>query len=69
MGVETNFLHERERDLRQALSNRKFELWYEPQRARPVRRGSLARLTRPSLVRRRVAACPLRDLRPVRAGD
>ena len=30
MGVETNFLHERERDLRQALSNRKFELWYEP---------------------------------------
>ena len=30
MGVETSFLHERERDLRQALSNRKFELWYEP---------------------------------------
>ena len=30
MGVETNLLQERERDLRHALSNRKFELWYEP---------------------------------------
>ena len=30
MGAETNSLHERERDLRQALSNRKFELLYEP---------------------------------------
>jgi diguanylate cyclase (GGDEF)-like protein/PAS domain S-box-containing protein len=30
MGSEPNLLHERERDLRQALSNRKFELWYEP---------------------------------------
>jgi diguanylate cyclase (GGDEF)-like protein/PAS domain S-box-containing protein len=30
MGVETSFLHERERDLRQALSSRQFELWYEP---------------------------------------
>jgi diguanylate cyclase (GGDEF)-like protein/PAS domain S-box-containing protein len=27
MGMETNFPHERERDLRQALSDRKFELW------------------------------------------
>lgn len=30
MGVEANLLHERERDLRQALSERQFELWYEP---------------------------------------
>jgi len=30
MGEETHFLRERERDLRQALSDRKFELWYEP---------------------------------------
>ncbi len=30
MVVETNTLQERERDLRHALSNRKFELWYEP---------------------------------------
>jgi diguanylate cyclase (GGDEF)-like protein/PAS domain S-box-containing protein len=30
MGVETNLLQERERELRHALSNRKFELWYEP---------------------------------------
>jgi diguanylate cyclase (GGDEF)-like protein/PAS domain S-box-containing protein len=30
MGEDTLFLHERERDLRQALSNRTFELWYEP---------------------------------------
>ncbi len=30
MGLKTNFLQERERDLRHALSNRKFELWYEP---------------------------------------
>lgn len=30
MGVQTNLLHERERDLRQALSERQFELWYEP---------------------------------------
>ena len=30
MGEATHFLHERERDLRQALANRKFELWYEP---------------------------------------
>ncbi len=30
MGVETESLLVREHDLRQALSNRKFELWYEP---------------------------------------
>lgn len=30
MSLETNTLQERERDLRHALSNRKFELWYEP---------------------------------------
>ena len=30
MGETTHFLHARARDLRQALSNRKFELWYEP---------------------------------------
>lgn len=30
MGIETNLLHERERDLRHALSERQFELWYEP---------------------------------------
>ncbi|HEY3627495.1 MAG TPA: EAL domain-containing protein [Terracidiphilus sp.] len=30
MGEETHLLQERERDLRQALSNRRFELWYEP---------------------------------------
>jgi diguanylate cyclase (GGDEF)-like protein/PAS domain S-box-containing protein len=30
MGVQTNLLHERERDLRHALSERQFELWYEP---------------------------------------
>ena len=30
MGLDTNILQERERDLRHALSNRKFELWYEP---------------------------------------
>ena len=30
MGVQTNLLHERERDLRRALSERTFELWYEP---------------------------------------
>ena len=30
MGGDSNLLQERERDLRQALSNRTFELWYEP---------------------------------------
>jgi diguanylate cyclase (GGDEF)-like protein/PAS domain S-box-containing protein len=30
MGIETNPLQDRERDLRQALSKRKFEIWYEP---------------------------------------
>lgn len=30
MGAETTILQERERDLRSAFSDRKFELWYEP---------------------------------------
>src|SRR5436305_11289917 len=30
MPLDTSSLHERERDLRQALSQRRFELWYEP---------------------------------------
>ena len=30
MGEQTRILYERERDLRRALSNREFELWYEP---------------------------------------
>jgi diguanylate cyclase (GGDEF)-like protein/PAS domain S-box-containing protein len=30
MGVETSILEERERDLRHALSHRKFEFWFEP---------------------------------------
>ena len=30
MGEETHLFHDRERELRHALSNREFELWYEP---------------------------------------